>query len=313
MISVDLRSLLGRLDPTCASALQNAAGLAVARGHFEVAVEHFFIKLLEAAASDFTLILAGRGVGRGALVQAIQAALEELRAGHTGRPVFSPLLIDLLQDAWLIASIDLGCRQVRSGAVLLAFLARPALFVTGRYGAVFEGLGREALAREFAALTQGSEEAEAPAEGAGPAPEAGFLQRFCQDFTARARAGQIDPVFGRDAEIRQMVDILARRRKNNPICVGEPGVGKTALVEGLALRIAQGDVPDLLKGARLLGLDLALLEAGAGMKGEFENRLKGVIAELKASPAPVVLFIDEAHTLNGAGGAAGGGDAANLL
>ena len=161
MISVDLRSLLGRLDRTCATALQNAAGLAVSRGHFEVAVEHFFVKLLEAGDSDFSLILAAKGVDRGGLLQAVQAALEDFRAGHSGKPVFSPLLTDLVQDAWMVASIDLGCRQVRSGAVLLAFLARPALYVTGRYGAAFEGLGREAVAKEFAALTRGSAAAEA--------------------------------------------------------------------------------------------------------------------------------------------------------
>jgi len=310
MITVDLKSLLARLDPACAAALQNAAGLAVSRGHGEVALEHLFLKLLERPQCDFSLILARARADRGRLEQAVRASLEAFRGGHPGRPVFSPALIDLLRDAWMISSIDLGCDQVRSGSVLLAFLDRPALQLAWNCGAALEGLGRERVATAFAELAAGSEEA-GPA--AAEAPEGSFIRRFCVDFTAQARAGRIDPVFGRDAEIRRMVDILARRRKNNPICVGEPGVGKTALVEGLALRISQGDVPDLLKGARLLGLDLGLLEAGAGMKGEFEARLKGVIAEIKASPGPVVLFIDEAHTLIGAGNAAGAGDAANLL
>ncbi|MHA7166052.1 type VI secretion system ATPase TssH, partial [Burkholderia pseudomallei] len=169
-----------------------------------------------------------------------------------------------------------------------------------------------ACARSIESRASGALDA-APDEASDTRDASSAIARYCEDFTAKARAGGIDPVFGRDAEIRQIVDILARRRKNNPVCVGEPGVGKTAVVEGLALRIAEGDVPATLRGATLLGLDLGMLQAGASVKGEFEQRLKRVIAEIRASQTPVVLFIDEAHTLIGAGGAAGASDAANLL
>ncbi|MEA3428619.1 MAG: type VI secretion system ATPase TssH, partial [Thermodesulfobacteriota bacterium] len=221
-----------------------------------------------------------------------------------------------------IASIDLGEKTIRSGAILLAFLSKPTFFASGRYADLLKTIGREALTAQFWNITKHSmeEKTAAAVPGTGEAAEregaAGAstaLGRFCLDFTQRAREGKIDPVFGRNQEIRQMIDILARRRKNNPICVGEAGVGKTAVVEGLALRITEGDVPNILKDVTILNLDMGLLEAGAGVKGEFENRLKGVINEIKASEKPIILFIDEAHTLIGAGGSAGGGDAANLL
>lgn len=317
MISVGLKSLMNRLDRTCANALQGAAGLCVARGHYEVTVEHFAAKLLDEAAGDWPPILKAFELEPGGVHKLLEQTLAELRTGNAGRPVFSPVLLDLVQDSWLVSSIDLGERELRSGAVLLTLLAKPGLYGSGRWTELLGRIGREALLRDFGTLTRGSSEGAPDAGGPGEASAGGgegsFIRRFCQDFTQKAREGGIDPVFGRDEEIRRMVDILARRRKNNPICVGDPGVGKTAVVEGLALRIAEGDVPDLLQGVALLGLDLGLLEAGAGMKGEFENRLKGVIAEIKASEKPIILFIDEAHTLIGAGGAAGGGDAANLL
>jgi len=201
----------------------------------------------------------------------------------------------------------------------MAFLNKPALFASGYYIDMLKTISREKLATDFWTFTKSSlETTTAAKEAVAAGPEAGkrgesFLSRFCNDFTQKAQDGQIDPVFGRDKEIRQIIDILARRRKNNPICVGEPGVGKTAVVEGLALRIIEGDIPDILQNVSLLELDMGLLEAGAGMKGEFENRLKGVISEIKASEKPIIMFIDEAHTLIGAGGSAGKGDAANLL
>jgi type VI secretion system protein VasG len=225
--------------------------------------------------------------------------------------------MELFQEAWLLASVDLDENRVRSGALLLAMLKRPAQFASGRYVDLLAVIGKDALQSQFWTVVKGSVEKAAPAEGpareGGPSGDRTALARFCVDFTAKASAGEIDPVFGRDREIRQMIDILARRRKNNPICVGEAGVGKTAVVEGLALRIVEGDVPELLRDVSIIGLDMGLLQAGAGMKGEFENRLKSVINEIKASPKPIILFIDEAHTLIGAGGAAGGSDAANLL
>jgi type VI secretion system protein VasG len=247
--------------------------------------------------------------------------LEDLKTGNAGKPVFSPLLIDWFQEGWMYASVDLGESRIRSGALFLALLSKPQAFASGRYTDLIKAVNRDALLKEFFTIVKNSSEqrapaAEAPAEGGAPgeAAKQGFLDKYCQNFTDRARGGDIDPVFGRDHEIRQAVDILARRRKNNPIMVGEPGVGKTAVIEGLALRITEGDVPDMLKNVTLYGLDMGALQAGAGMKGEFENRLKGVINEIKASEKSIILFIDEAHTLVGAGGqAGGGGDASNLL
>ena len=317
MIAVDMKNLLLRLNPYCTNILQASAGLCISRTHYEVTVEHFLLKTFEDSRSDCSLIARQFDIDPGRIVKILETALEDLKTGNGGKPVFSPLLFDLLQDAWMIASINLDESRIRSGAILLALTYKPALFVSGRLGDVLEPINREKLLKDFWQITKGSAELtaspEARAESRPGDGDGGFLVRFCNDFTAKAREGKIDPVFGRDTEIRKIIDILARRRKNNPICVGEPGVGKTAVIEGLALRIIEGDVPDMLKNVRLLELDMGLLEAGAGMKGEFENRLKGVIAEIKASEKPIILFIDEAHTLIGAGGSAGGGDAANLM
>ena len=324
MINVDMKSLILHLNPYCTDTLQAAAGLCVSRTHYEVTIEHFISKLLDEPQSDWPLMLRQFDLDAGRVKKALEETLEDFKTGNAAKPVFSPLLIELFQEAWMIASIDLGDKKIRSGAMLSAFLAKPTFFASGRYVDLIKSIGREALMNQFWTLAKASVEhaassgdeagpGAAPGEGR-PAPAgSGALAKFCTDFTKKAKDGEIDPVFGRDEEIRQMIDILARRRKNNPICVGEPGVGKTAVVEGLALRITQGDVPDLLKDVTLIGLDMGLLEAGAGVKGEFENRLKGVINEIKASEKPIILFIDEAHTLIGAGGTAGGSDAANLL
>ncbi len=324
MIGVDMKALLEKCNGFCTQALHAAAGLTVNRTHYEVTVEHFLLSCLEEQASDVPLALARFGVDAGRVKKALADAMEDFRAGNSSRPVFSPLLMELLEAAWLVSSVDLGLARIRSGAVLLAFLRKPSFYAQGGYADQLGQVNREELQKTFWDLARASSESagEAPA-GAGGGAEAGtgapgaggesFIAKFCEDFTAKAKAGRIDAVFGRDAEIRQIVDILARRRKNNPILVGEPGVGKTAVIEGLALRITEGDVPEVLAGVTLLGLDMGLLEAGAGMKGEFERRLKGVLDEIKSSSAPIVLFIDEAHTLVGAGGSAGGSDAANLL
>jgi type VI secretion system protein VasG len=323
MISVDIKSLLLRLNPFCTNSLQDAAGLCVSRTHYEVTVEHFLLKLLEKPQSDWPIILKQYDIDSGRVRKALEETLEGFATGNAARPAFSPLLLELFQEAWLISSIDLTEKKVRSGAVLLAFLGKPSFFASGRYADLIKAVGRESLMKDFWTFAKTSMEHETAGsldtgrtggEPAAARPEGDTaLGRFCIDFTQRAREGKIDPVFGRDHEIRQMVDILGRRRKNNPICVGEPGVGKTAVVEGLALRIVEDDVPEMLRGVTLLGLDMGLLEAGAGMKGEFEKRLKGVIDEIKASEKPIILFIDEAHTLIGAGGSAGSSDAANLL
>jgi type VI secretion system protein VasG len=322
MISVDIKSLISRLNPFCAETLQNAAGLCVARTHYEVTVEHFLAKILEETQSDWPIILRQFDLDPGRVRKALEETLEDFHTGNAARPTFSPMLLELFQDAWVISSIDFSERKIRSGTILLAFLAKPNFFASGRYADLVRSVSRETVTQDFWKIAGSSVETEtAPSAEPGAVPAGAprkpvgdsALERFCVDFTARAREGKIDPVFGRDEEIRQMVDILARRRKNNPICVGEPGVGKTAVVEGLALRITEDDVPDVIKNVTLYGLDMGLLEAGAGVKGEFEKRLKGVIDEIKASEKPIILFIDEAHTLVGAGGSAGGSDAANLL
>ncbi len=317
MITVDIKTLLSRLNPYCTRALEGAAGHCVSRTHYEVTVEHLLYKLLEDPQSDLPLIFRQFDIDLSRVKKVLEQTLEEFRTGNAGKPVFSPLLLEWFQDAWLIASIDLGESRIRSGALLLALLTKPVQFATGQYIDLFRPISREALLSQFGKIAKGSIEqvqiGERVIHEEAPPGEGSALARFCVDFTKRARAGEIDPVFGRDREIHQMIDILARRRKNNPICVGEAGVGKTAVVEGLALRVVEGDVPDILKGVTILGLDMGLLQAGAGVRGEFENRLKSVINEIKASPKPIILFIDEAHTLIGAGGPSGGSDAANLL
>ena len=320
MIDLDLRKLLERLSPFCRRALEAAAGQALSRGHYEVTVEHFFVALADEADHDVALILERGGTDRTAVAHALARAVERMRGGNGGRPVFAPPLVALLADAWLVASVELGHARIRSGDALLAALAGRGRIVGDDWLDGLRGIDLAEAKRRFAEWTAGSREEVPAAGGAAPAgpPAAGLdpngmLARFTVNFTAQARAGLIDPVFCRDHEIRQIADILGRRRKNNPICVGDPGVGKTAVVEGLALRIVEGDVPEFLRGVELVGLDLGLMQAGASVKGEFENRLKGVIEEVKSSPKPIVLFVDEAHTLVGAGGAAGGGDAANLL
>jgi type VI secretion system protein VasG len=322
MIDLDLRKLFDRLSPFCRRALEAAAGQAVSRGHYEVTVEHLVLALVEEADHDVALIVAAAGADPAAVAQALRRAVEAMRTGNTGRPVFAPPLVSLLSDAWLVASVELGLARIRSGALLLAALSAPGRLAGDDWLDRLRPLTAAELKRRFGEWTAASREEAAPL-AAGDAPTApagaggldpeGMLARFTVNFTAQARAGRIDPVFCRDREIQQMVDILGRRRKNNPICVGDPGVGKTAVVEGLALRIVEGDVPEFLRAVELVGLDLGMLQAGASVKGEFENRLKGVIEEVKASAKPIVLFIDEAHTLVGAGGAAGGSDAANLL
>jgi type VI secretion system protein VasG len=318
MITVDIKSLLNRMNACCTHALEGAAAACVARTHYEVTVEHYLSRLLEETQSDIPLLLRQLGVDAQALKRVVDEGIESLRTGNSGKPVFSPLLVEWLEEAWLVSSIDFQEQRIRSAALLSALVNRLYRLAEGRYIDILKPVKRDSLYAWLATVASTSiekasrEEEPQRAESAAPAGTTA-IGRYCTDFTGKARAGEIDPVFGRDREISQMIDILARRRKNNPIVVGEAGVGKTAVVEGLAVRIVEDDVPDLLKGVSILGLDMGLLQAGAGVKGEFENRLKSVISEIKASPTPIVLFIDEAHTLIGAGGQAGGSDAANLL
>ncbi len=323
MTKIEIKPLFQRLNGFCTRSLEGAAGLCISRGHYEVTVEHVLLRMLDDPAADPALILLHFEADVAKVQRSLQRAVEALRSGNAGKPVFSPVLIEWIKDGWLVASIEWGLPEIRSAALVAVLAGDPGKFLADDH----PELGKvrpEELARSYMDIVAGSPEevslrraedrAAAPA-GAGSAPGAvgGALARFATNFTAAAKAGKVDPVFGRDREIRQAIDILARRRKNNPIVVGEAGVGKTAIVEGLALRIAEGDVPDFLKNVDIWGLDMGLLQAGAGVKGEFESRLKGVIDEVKANTKGIILFIDEAHTLVGAGGAAGMGDAANLL
>ncbi len=316
---VEPRSLVRKLTPTATRTLEAAVGRAAGSGVHEIVVEHLLAQLLEPEDGDVARILHEASVDRQKLHARVERELQRLKTGNAGRPVISESVFNWIEDAWLLASVELGATSLRTGHLLLQLVARPDRYLGETFAELEELKLADLKANLEVVLAPSPESIDAAATavpGAPGAPAAGggeALARFCQNFTARAREGKIDPIFGRHREIRQVIDILARRRKNNPIIVGEPGVGKTALVEGLALAIAQDDVPDAMKGTDVLGLDLGLLQAGAGVKGEFENRLKAVIAEVKASPRPVILFIDEAHTLIGAGGAAGGGDAANLL
>lgn len=325
MVAIDLKSLVARLSGLSRRQLEAAAGLTLSRSHYNVEIEHLLLKLVETPGTDVALILGRQGVDAGRVLGELTRALDRLRTGNARAPSLSPDIVTWLREAWLLASLEGHGSRVRSGHLLAALLADETLQRTAKESAPsLLSIPAEALRRGgFEAMADGSEEAaEAGAAAAAPgapvaggeAPRAGGpLDQFCTDLTAQAKAGKIDPILGRDGEIRQVIDILTRRRQNNPILTGEPGVGKTAVAEGLALRIAAGDVPDALKAVRLMSLDLGLLQAGAGVKGEFENRLKGVIDAVKASPTPIVMFIDEAHTLIGAGGQQGQNDAANLL
>ncbi|EJG0879177.1 TPA: type VI secretion system ATPase TssH [Vibrio parahaemolyticus] len=314
MININLSSLIQRLHPIAKVALEDAAALAVSEKANEVQIEHYLLSLLERPNSDFDVLLSHFDCSENLLRQSVRSTLDTNAKGNGSKPVFSALLIEWLQESWLVSSLDLSETQIRSGALLLTLVSNPLRYGQHGYASILEAVNPDSLKRNFAELTSNSIEAQVATSEKTQAREDGSaLSKFTTDFTGKARKGEIDPVFCRDQEIRQIVDILARRRKNNPIAVGEPGVGKTAVVEGLALKIVQGDVPDNLKGVELYGLDMGLLQAGASVKGEFEKRLNAVLDEVKNSPTPIILFIDEAHTLVGGGNQAGGSDAANLL
>jgi type VI secretion system protein VasG len=325
MVAVDLKSLVGRLNDQCRRSLEAAAGLTLSRSNFNVEIEHWLMKLLEAPDTDLLAILRQYEIEPSRLATEMTRVLDRLKTGNTRAPALSPHVVQLAREAWMLASLDYGAARVRSGHLLCALLSEESLAPLAREAsAQLARIAPEQLRRELPKITAGTAEAAGAeaiasaaagdvAAGGGPRPGTAALDQFTIDLTQRAREGKIDPVLGRDPEIRQVIDILTRRRQNNPILTGEAGVGKTAVVEGFALRIAAGDVPPALKNVVLRTLDLGLLQAGAGVKGEFENRLKSVIEEVKSSPQPIIMFIDEAHTLIGAGGQAGQGDAANLL
>ncbi len=323
-MAVNLKSLIAKTNDTTRKALEGAAGLCLSRTHYDIEIEHYLTKLLDDQDNDVHRILKHYGVDKSRLTGELNRALDKLKTGNARTPSFSPSLVKLLSTAWTIGSLDFGAGQVRSGFTLLALLSDDELSrIVREFSRELLVIQPEALKRELANIAAGSPEEAAAASAAAPtagtgAPAAGTgktpnLDQFTVNLTENARVGKIDNVLGRDSEIRQIVDILMRRRQNNPILTGEAGVGKTAVVEGFALRVAHGDVPPPLKNVIVRTLDLALLQAGAGIKGEFENRLKGLIEEVKKSPIPIILFIDEAHTMIGAGGQAGQNDAANLL
>jgi type VI secretion system protein VasG len=321
MAHVDLRQLVGRLNTSTRTALEAAVALCVTRTNYNVEIEHWLLKLLEQSNTDFVVLLRQCRVDQSRLTADLTRAIDALPTGSSRAPGLSPDVVALIREAWLIGSIDYAASTTRSGYVLCALVSDESFArLASGASAEFAKVTPDALRQQIPQVLPKTDEAKTA--GAGEVPVAGrpsgptstaALDQFTIDLTQRARDGFIDPVVGRDVELRQVIDILTRRRQNNPILTGEAGVGKTAVAEGFALRIAAGDVPPSLENVSLRTLDLGLLQAGAGVKGEFENRLKSVINEVKASPKPIILFIDEAHTLIGAGGGAGQGDAANLL
>jgi type VI secretion system protein VasG len=317
---VNLRALIEKLNDAMRNGLEAAAGLCLSRAHYDVEVEHYLTKLLDSSSGDLSRILTYFEVDKSRFAAELTRSLDSLKSGNARNPALSPKLRAMLTEAWTIGSIDFGAVEIRSGFAVLALAANEELARMMRdVSREFRKINAESLHKDFLAITAGSSEecadrAPDPTDSTRLAPgKTPNLDQYTINLTANARAGKIDPVLARDFEIRQVVDILTRRRQNNPILVGEAGVGKTAVVEGFALRIVKADVPEVLKNVEVRSLDLALLQAGAGVKGEFENRLKSLIAEAKNSPTPVIFFVDEAHTMIGAGGPAGQNDAATLL
>lgn len=329
-MSTSLKTLISKLNSTCRQAAERAASLCMSRGNYEVDLEHLLIAILENPSADLLVIGKRCSISPTGLERELNQEIDRFKTGNTRTPVFSTHILKLFEQAWLIASLDARLPRIRSGHLLLALLTEPELSQLAFRGSKLLAKVRlDELKHNFDQMTEGSAEAAevaglaAPVDGGdktdpllASGPQGGktpALDQFTTNLTQRARDGKVDPVIGRDSEIRQVIDILMRRRQNNPILTGEAGVGKTAVVEGLALRIAQEDVPPPLLGVELHTLDMGLLQAGASVKGEFENRLKNVIDEVKKSVKPIILFIDEAHTMIGAGGQSGQNDAANLL
>ncbi len=331
MPSLTARNLFEKLNPTCRAALEAAAGLCLSQTHYHVEIEHWFLKLFEAADNDIAVICRRYAIDPATVRTQLTNAMNKFKTGNGRAPDLSVETLDLSREAWLYGSIECGARLVRSGHLLAAAVSERMLAMRVKASSPeLAKLPEDTLYKELAELLRHSRSAENahevaaaatsssagdPADGSAPpgGSKTPALDQFTVDLTAQAKSGKIDRILGRDKEILQVIDILTRRRQNNPILTGEAGVGKTAVVEGLALRIVAGDVPEPLLNVHVRTLDLGLLQAGAGVKGEFENRLKTVIQEVKSSATPIILFIDEAHTMIGAGGQAGQNDAANLL
>ncbi len=325
MVTIDLKSLVGRLNETSRNALEGAAGLCLSRTHYNVEIEHWLLKLLEVPDSDILAIFDKFEIDLGRLHQDLNRELDRIKGGNTRAPALSPSIVDISKNAWMLASVEYGHGVATSAHILTALMLDDTMRQsTAALSGELKKIQPESLREVTRTIVGSTAESLASAmgdtsnsSGSVPAPGAPSktpsLDKFTVNLTEDAKQGKIDAILGRDEEIRQIIDILIRRRQNNPILTGEAGVGKTAVIEGFALRIASGDVPDALKDVCVRSLDLGLLQAGASVKGEFENRLKSVISEVKASPQPIIMFIDEAHTLIGAGGKEGQGDAANLL
>ncbi len=323
-MSINLKSLIGKLNDFTRKTLESAAGLCLTRTNYDIEVEHYVLKLLDQPDGDFAQIVNRFSIDKSRLSGELNRSLDKLKKGNARNPTLSPSLVKMLTEAWTTGSIDFGSGEIRTGFTVLALVTNDELSrLVREVSKELQKIEGEVLRKDFLSIVERSEEeivqpAGAAAGAAGVPRPAGAgktanLDQFTINLTENAKTGKIDPVLGRDVEIRQIIDILMRRRQNNPSLPGEAGVGKTAVVEGFATRVARGDVPPPLRNVVVRTLDLALLQAGAGIKGEFENRLKGLIEEVKASPVPIILFIDEAHTMIGAGGQAGQNDAANLL
>ncbi|MFT6655680.1 MAG: type VI secretion system protein VasG [Marinomonas primoryensis] len=325
MININLKSLVDKMSPYMRDSLEGAAGLCLAHSQYNVELEHWLLKLLDITDTDFVTLLEKHDVNPSNLAKQLATTIAKFRNGSTRPAALSPSIVEAAKNAWMLASVDYGHGIVSSGHLLAALMLddssrRQLLENCPELREIAPESIRETAKAIYGTtgesdhLVRGDESAAGGAQqGPVSATKTPALDKYTVNLTERAKKGEIDPVLGRDEEIRQCIDILTRRRQNNPIMTGEAGVGKTAVVEGFALRIAEGDVPDPLKGVALRTLDLGLLQAGASVKGEFENRLKSVIEEVRASVTPIILFIDEAHTMIGAGGKEGQGDAANLL
>jgi type VI secretion system protein VasG len=324
-MGLNLKALIAKLNDPSRAALEGAAGLCLSRTHYDIEVEHYLTKLLDSSSGDFAAIIKHFEIDKSRLTAELARSMDKLKSGNARTPAISPTVLKMLTTAWTIGSIDFNAGQVRTGFTILALASDEELSRLIRdVSKEFQKINADALRKDLMGIVALSSETttSGAAIGSSGTGEGGAkpmggktpnLDQYTVDLTSNAKRGKIDPVLGRDAEIRQVIDILTRRRQNNPILTGEAGVGKTAVVEGFALRVVQGDVPPPLKNVKVHTLDMALLQAGAGVKGEFENRLKGLIEEVKASATPIILFIDEAHTMIGAGGQAGQNDAANLL
>lgn len=325
-MDINLKSLIGKLNDFCRTSLEAAAGLCLSNTHYQVEIEHIMIKMLEQDTTDIHCILRHYEIDDGRVLRELVQTINDFKSGNTRTPVLSPRIPDIVEKAWLGASLLFNAPQVRTGHILLTLISEPE-FKSQILESVpsFKQLPKEEIKENFHDLTKSSNESTIDVSDEGGAEprmadmakkgmsKTPGLDQYTVNLSEKAKSGEIDPVLGRDEEIRQIVDILTRRRQNNPILTGEAGVGKTAVVEGFALRIIKGDVPPQLKNVVVHSLDLGSMQAGASVKGEFENRMKMVIEEVKKSPHPIVMFIDEAHTLIGAGGQAGQSDAANLL